>query len=115
MTNHACLGQREADEDADGIQRDEQGRRAAEERDEADGDGRQQDDAPGVRESIAPERELAGHVAVGGEEGGQARERVVRRVRGEEQDQHRRDEEGRLEDRSPRRYTAPETSEITDG
>ena len=49
--------------------------------------GRQQDDAPRVRQAIAAEGELAGHVAVLGEDRGEAREGVEARVRGEEQDE----------------------------
>ena len=47
----------------------------------------QEDDAPRVGQPIAAERELARHVAVLGQDRGQAREGVEARVRGEEQDQ----------------------------
>ena len=41
------------------------------------------------RQAVAPERELARHVAVLGEDGGEPRKGVVARVRGEEEDQGR--------------------------
>ncbi len=50
-------------------------------------DGRQQHDPPRVRQPVAAERELAGHVAVLGQDRGEAREGVEARVRGEEQDE----------------------------
>ena len=51
----------------------------------------QQDDPPRVGQPVAPEAELAGHVAVLGEDRGQPRERVEAGVGGQEQDQGRRD------------------------
>ena len=60
---------------------------AAEGDDQRDGRDAQDDDAAREREAIAAEAELARHVAVAGEDRGQARERVERGVRGQEQDQ----------------------------
>ena len=100
MANHARLGQREAHEHTHGVEGDEERRRSAEQRHEPDSDRREQDDAPRVREAVAAERELARHVPVDREERRETREGVVGRVRGEEQDQHRRNEEDDVQDRA---------------
>ena len=62
---------------------------AAEADDEQRGHAAQDEDPVGVREPVAAERELAGHVPVLGEDREQARERVEARVRGQEQQQGR--------------------------
>ena len=111
VPDHARLAQGEAQEHADRVQRDEGVRVAAEGPQQPERDRRQQDDAPRVREAVAAERELAGHVAVLGEDRGEAREGVEARVRGEEQDERRRHGEqvgeGRARRRRPRRPPAP--------
>ena len=63
-----------------------------------DGHRGQDDDAPGERQAVAAEGELARHVAVRGQDGGQAREGVEARVGGQEQDQRGADLEHEEED-----------------
>ena len=91
VADHAHLAEREAHEHADRIERDEQGRHAAEDDQEQAGDAGQHDDPPVVGEPVAPEPELARHVAVVGQDRREAREGVEARVRREEQDQRGRD------------------------
>ena len=78
-------------------------------------DRRQQHDAPRVGEPVAAERELARHVAVLGQDRGQAREGVEARVRGEEQDQRRARGEGDEQDRARRRRRPAAASATIDG
>ncbi len=100
MADHPGLAEREAQEHADRVERDQRVRVATERPEQQEGDGRQEDDAPGVGEPVAAERELAGHVAVLGQDRGEAREGVEARVRGEEQDEGRADREGHEEHRA---------------
>ena len=87
VPDHPDLAEREAQEHADRVQRDQRVGVAAEGPQDPEGDGREQHDPPRVRQPVAAERELAGHVAVLGQDRGEAREGVEARVRGEEQDQ----------------------------
>ena len=89
VEDHAALAEREAHEHAHRVERDQQRRDASEVDEQRPRHHRQQDDPPAEGQPVAPERELAGHVAVGGEQRGQARERVVAGVRRQEQDQRR--------------------------
>ena len=120
LTRRQCLtmpdlAEREAEEDADRVERDQRVRVAAERRQQHEGDRRQQDDPPRVREPVAAERELAGHVAVLGQDRGEAREGVEARVRGEEQDQRGARGERRDERRPARRTRlAPPAPRPTD-
>ena len=68
VADHPGLAEREAQEHADRVQRDEGMRVAIERPKQPERDRRQQDDAPRIGQSIATERELPRHVAVLGED-----------------------------------------------
>ena len=109
VPDHPDLAQREAHEHADRVERDQRMGVAAERPQQPECDGRQQHDAPRVGQPVAAERELAGHVAVLGQDRGQSREGVEARVRGEEQDERGAGGEGHEQGRSlaecrPRRH-----------
>ena len=89
VADHAGLADREVDEHADRVQRDEQVGDGPEADDQQGGDAAEDEDPVGVGEPVAAKGELARHVAVLGEDREQARERVEARVRGEEQEQGR--------------------------
>ena len=72
MDHHARLGQREAHEHSDGVERDHAVGLGPEDHDHDDGRDRQADDAVGEDQPVAPVHELAGHEAVAREHGGQA-------------------------------------------
>ncbi len=103
VPDHPDLREGEADEHADRVQRDQGVRVAAERREQAEGDRREDDDAPRVGQPVAAERELAGHEPVLGEDRREAGERVEARVCGQEQDERCRRREGRHEPRCWRR------------
>ena len=84
--HHTGLRQREAEEDADRVERNERGGIAVEDPDEQHGDKRERDDAVREREPVAARGELAGQIALIGEDAAQAREVGERRIRGQHQD-----------------------------
>ena len=90
MQYHPRLRQRERDEDADHVQRDERMRVAAEGDQEDAGEGAQADDSVRKRQTVALVHELPRYVAVARENRCEPREVGVRRVRREHQDEHRR-------------------------
>ena len=83
------LADGEVDEHADRVQRDQQVGLAAEDDDQRRGHDAEHEDPVGERQPVAAQGELAGHVAVPGEDRQQAREGVEARVRGQEQQQRR--------------------------
>ena len=89
MADHPGLADREVDEHADGVERDDQVGLAAEQHDQRRGDRGQDDDPVAEREPVAAERELARHVAVDREDREQAREGVEARVGGQDEEQRR--------------------------
>ena len=89
VARHAGLGEREADEDADGVERDEPGDGGVGDDDEQGGGTGQRDDPVGEHQAVAPLGELAGEEAVAGLEARQAREVGETGVGGEDEDQHR--------------------------
>ena len=94
--HHACLGEREGGEDADDVEVDEGDDVGVEDPDQDGGQAGEHDDPVRVDEPVAEVHELAGEVAVAGEDGGQPREALVRRVGGEDEDPER----DRLDERS---------------
>ncbi len=72
--DHARLRQREREEHADGVQRDERVGLAAEGDDQRAGGGGEHDDAVGEHEPVAPVGELSRQVAVVGDDRREARE-----------------------------------------
>ena len=102
VADHARLGQGERGEHADRVQRDQRLDRPPEGDDDDDRDEGQGDD-PGVeREALAAKGELAGHEPVAGEDRGEPREVGEARLRRQDEDAHRRDEED-VVDRAPGR------------
>ena len=89
VLRHAGLREREADEHADGVERDELGDLGAGDDDEDPGGAGQGDDAVGEHEAVAALGELAGQEAVAGLEAGQAGEVGEAGVGGQHQDEHR--------------------------
>src|SRR4029079_19395653 len=99
VADHAGLTDREVDEHADRVERDQQVRLALGHDDQGRRERREDDDPPREREAVAAERELAGHEAVLGEDREQPREGVEARVRGEDEEDGRE----RLEQQEGRR------------
>ena len=86
VAHHARLAEREGGEHADGVERDEGVGDAAEGDDEhAGGDG-EEEDAVGEHEAVAPVGELAGQVAVPGDDRRQPGEVGVGGVGGQDED-----------------------------
>ncbi len=86
VDDHAGLREGEADEDADRIERNERIYRGVERVQHADRHGGKDHDSPGKREPVAPERELARHALVLGQDGREAREGIETGVAGQEKD-----------------------------
>ena len=106
MADHPDLRQGEADEDADRVERDQGVGVATEQDQQTRRDSRQEDDPVGIGETVAAERELAGHVAVDREQRRESGERVEAGVGRQEQDQRGR----RLEQVEERRVVAEDGS-----
>src|SRR5712692_1488986 len=91
MLDHAALAQREGDEHADRVQRDEIRDTARERDDETGGDEREQHDATRERETVASELEDARQETIARQDAREAREIGEGGVRGEHQQQRGRD------------------------
>ncbi len=89
MPHHADLAERERHEDTDDVQLDQRGHLGLERHHEQDGDGRQEDDAVGERQSIAAGVQLARQVTVLRQNRSEHRETVERGVGGQHQDKRR--------------------------
>jgi hypothetical protein len=87
MLDHPDLAQREAHEHAHRVQRDQRMGVATERPQQPERDRCQEHYPPRIGEPVAAERELTWHVAVLGQDRGEAREGIEARVRGEEQDE----------------------------
>ena len=99
VAHHPPLRQRERREHPHRVERDQRVGDAAERDQQRGGRGRQHDDAVGEHQPVAAVRQLARQVAVLGDDRRQAREPVVRGVRGEHQDRGG----GELEEHEQRR------------
>jgi len=86
VANKSGLRQRERDEDADRVQRDEPVDAALVEREEQRRNDGQHDDPEGEGEPVAALRELPGHEPVDGQDRREARETGEARIRGENED-----------------------------
>ena len=73
-SDHARLAEREGDEDADRVERNQIGHAALEDQDQRGGHHRQDDDAHAESQPVAPEGELVRQEAVAGQEEREARE-----------------------------------------
>ena len=108
VPDHAGLAEREGDEDADDVELDQPGRVGAVDHDEQRGRAGQQHDAVGEGQPVAAGVQLAGQVAVLGEDRAEQREAVVRGVRGQEQD-----ERGGGGEQTKRNVPSPKTAAAT--
>ena len=115
VPDHARLAEREGRENPDDVQLDQPIEVGVEAEDQADRGAGQQQDAIAVDEPITPGLQLPGQEAVLGEDRGQHREAVERRVRSEDEDAGRDDLEVARTGTSavPTRHCA--SCEITDG
>ncbi len=112
VPDHAGLRQREAGEHAHGVERDEGGGHAAEGDEQAAGRQRQEQDAVGEHQPVAPVEQLPGEEPVPGDDRAHRRERVVGGVGGQDEDggggrleddvQHPVPEDGPAQDRQDR-------------
>ncbi len=100
VPDHPGLADREVDEHADGVERDQEVRLALEQHDQGGGDRGQDDDPVAEREAVAAERELAGHEAIDGQDREQPRERVEAGVRGQDEEERRESLEQEERDRA---------------
>ena len=89
VAHHAGLREREGDEHAQRVERDQRVRVPLEEHQEPDRQERQDDDAVREGEPVPAVRELAGHEPVPREERGEPREVREARVGRQDEDQHR--------------------------
>ena len=93
VPDHARLAQRERDEHADGVERDQPRDLGLEADHEHDRERGEDDDAVGEGQPVAAGVQLAGQVAVLREDRAEHREAVERGVRGQHQDQRRHDDD----------------------
>ena len=107
VDDHAGLRQRERDEDADHVERQQQLRVAAEPDDQDRREDRQDEDAVREGEPVALVHELPRQVAVARDDRRQPREVGVRRVRRQHEDQHRRGLQQVVDDAAAERSRGP--------
>ena len=114
VAHHPRLREREGREDADDVQVDQRDDVRVEDPDQERREAREHDDPVRVDEPVAEVHELARKEAVLREHGGEPREALVGRVRGEDQDREGQRLHGVVEERGRRRRGEGRTRDLRD-